>query len=273
MRSFIVKILSTSVLFVWGAAACSSQKAIVISIAGGTDAPSQTGTGSSTSTATSTGRTLFRDPFDGGYEVNWFLSDSSNGLVKNDGDGSNRFVILDSTDSEYCRLKYNLDGSKFKDIDLSASFKVRVDEKPPAAHDVRLNVRQSAGTENIYYAVGAVIGDDGSMTKIGIFKKVFDGKDNYTICSLKEEAFATPVEMKQWRTFGLTLRGTDSVELTAYFEGVQMASFVDDCASSLLSKAGVTVPNGGCLADQTGIGLLAERGIVASVDDIEIKSY
>ena len=157
-------------------------------------------------------------------------------------------------------------------IDVFRPFLVRIEQAPTSDRTVRLDVRQAASTENIFYAVGATITNDGTMTKVGIFKKVDDGNGGYTICSLAQGKFATPVAMGGWHTLKLTISGTSSVHLTAFFEDAQMATFDDDCVSDLTSTAGNTVGNGGCLADQTGLGIQIEKGIKASVDDILVTT-
>ena len=258
--------------------ACSSQSAIVIAspddAAAGTEAgPSPTtSTRTATTTSTSTATTLFSDDFGGGYEVNWLLSPSNDGPVSDATDGNNKVVTLDSSSNDYTRLRCNLDGAKFTNTAITASMKVRVEQAPTSDRTVRLDVRQAASTENIFYAVGATIATDGTMTKVGIFKKVDDGSGSYTICSLAQGKFATPVAMGQWHTLKLTISGTSSVHLTAFFEDAQMATFDDDCVSDLTSTAGNTVGNGGCLAGQTGLGVQVEKGIKASVDDILVTT-
>ena len=265
-------------LAVTGAGTCSSQSAIVISVpadaAAGIDvAPStMTTTSTTTSTSTSTATTLFSVDFGGGFEVNWLLSVSNDGPVTDATDGNNEVVTLDSSSNDYTRLRCNLDGAKFTNTAITASMKVRIEQAPTSDRTVRLDVRQAASTENIFYAVGATITNDGTMTKVGIFKKVDDGNGGYTICSLAQGKFATPVAMGGWHTLKLTISGTSSVHLTAFFEDAQMATFDDDCVSDLTSTAGNTVGNGGCLADQTGLGIQIEKGIKASVDDILVTT-
>jgi len=226
-------------------------------------------TASSTSTATQS-NVLFRDDFGAGYELHWRLSGSADtdGPVSNGTDGSNKIVILDASADDYSRLRCNLAGDLFNNIDVDASMRFRVDQAPSSTRTVRLDVRQAADTENIFYAVGATIAVDGSITKVGIFKKVDDGSGGYTICSLAQTSFATPVAMGQWRTIKLAISGTTSVHLAAFFEDGQIATYDDDCTSPLTSTAGSTVPNGGCLADQTGLGIQVEKGMKASVDDV-----
>jgi hypothetical protein len=228
-----------------------------------------TGTGgtttSDTSTATQT-NVLFRDDFGAGYELHWLLSLSNDGPVSNGTDGDNKIVILDASTNNYTRLRCNLAGDLFNNTDITASMRFRVDQAPSSTRTVRLDVRQAADTENIFYAVGATISVDGSITKVSIFKKVDDGSGGYTICSPAQTSFATPVAMGQWRTLKLSISGTTSVHLVAFFEDAQIATFDDDCTSPLTSTAGSTVANGGCLADQTGLGIQVEKGMEASVD-------
>ncbi len=218
-------------------------------------------------------RTLLSDGFDGGYEVNWAPSNSSDGPITNTLDGTNKIATLDSTQTDYARVQYNSDGLEFTDANITASMKIRIEQAPSSARTVRLDVRQSAATANIFYAVGATIDVNGAMTKVGVFKKVGDGSGGYTICELVAGAsFATPVAMNQWRTIKLTISGSKNALLVASFEGVAMATFTDDCVSSLTATNGTMVPNGGCLADQTGIGIQVEKGIKASVDDVTITT-
>jgi hypothetical protein len=211
---------------------------------------------------------LFRDNFGGGYELNWLLSDSDDGPVSNGLDGSNKIATLDATADEFSRLRCNLEGDRFKNTDIIASMKLRIDKAPASTRTVRLDVRQAKDTENIFYAVGATIADDGSITKVGIYKKVDDGLGNYTICALAQEKFATPVAMGQWRTIKLAVSGTTSVHLVAFFEDAPIASYDDDCVSDLTATDDTKVANGGCLADQWGLGVQVEKGTKASVDDV-----
>jgi len=220
-----------------------------------------------------TSSNLFNDDFGSGYEVNWSLSSSNDGPVTNTQDGINKTVALDATNDDYSRLRCNLGGDKFANTDVTASMKVKIVQAPSSSRTVRLDVRQSVDTENIFYAVGATIADDGSMTKVSIFKKVDNGAGNYTICSLGEGKFATPVAMNQWRTLRLSIRGITSVRLVAYFEDAEMARATDDCVSDLTATNGVTVANGGCLATQTGLGIQVERGITAMVDDVLVTGF
>ncbi len=222
---------------------------------------------------TSFPRILFSDGFDSGFEINWLLSESSDGPIANTMSGTNEFVTLDSTQADFTRLRCNLDGDKFKDVNVTASMKIRVEQAPTSTRTIRLDIRQAATTANIFYAVGATIANDGTMTKVSVFKKVDDGAGNYTICELAAGApFATPVAMNQWRTIKLTISGTTNVQLVAYFETLAMATYTDDCVSPLTATNGATVPNGGCLADQWGLGIQVEKGIKASVDDVLVTT-
>ena len=217
--------------------------------------------------------TLFSDDFSGGYEVNWLLSDSSDGPVTNAKDGSNPIVTLDSSQTDYSRLRGNLSGDLFTAKDITASMRLRIEDPPSSTRTVRLNVRQAAATVNIFYAVGAVVATNGSITQVSIFKKVPDGLGSYTICEIASGApLATPIAMNQWRRIKLTISGTTSVHLAAFFEDLQVASFTDDCTSPLIATNDAQVANGGCLADQTGLGIQVEKGRKASVDDVLVTT-
>jgi hypothetical protein len=217
--------------------------------------------------------TIFRDGFEGGYEVNWLLSDPLDGPVTNGKDGSNAIVTLDSSQTDFSRLRGNLDGDKFQAVDITASLRVRIEQAPSSTRTVRLDVRQSAATVNIFYAVGATVSVEGAITKVGIFKKVPDGLGDYTICELAAgPRFATPVAMNQWRTLRLKVSGTGPAELAAFFDDLQVATYTDDCVSSLTATNGASVANGGCLAEQTGLGVQVEKGLVASVDDVWVTT-
>jgi hypothetical protein len=227
-------------------------------------------------TRTSTAGTLFSDGFDSGFEINWMTSESSDGTVSNGMNGANGYVTLDSTLADFTRLRTNLDGAFFKNVNVTASMKIRVEQAPTSPpRRVRLDVRQSATTANIFYAVGATIDANGAITNVSVLKKVDDGTGTgqYTICELKAGApLATPIAMNQWKTIRLTISGTTSVNLTAYYEELPMVSVLDDCISPLRATDGSKVPNGGCLADQWGLGIQVEKGIKASVDDVLVTS-
>jgi hypothetical protein len=216
---------------------------------------------------------LFSDGFGGGYEVNWQLSDSADGPVTDTRDGTNAIVTLDSSQDDYARIRCNLSGDKFTAQDITASMRLRIEQAPSSTRTVRLDVRQSATTSNIFYAVGAVVASDGTITNVSIFKKVSDGQGNYTICELAAgPLFATPIAMNQWRKIKLTISGTSSVRVIAFFEDLQVATFTDDCTSPLTATNGVSVVNPGCLADQTGLGIQVEKGLKASVDDVLVTA-
>jgi hypothetical protein len=215
---------------------------------------------------------LFQDDFGAGYERYWWTSLSDDGPVSNALEGNNRFATLDASDHSYTRLRCNFDGSLFRNTDITASMQFRVDLAPTSSQTVRLDVRQASGTENIFYAVGATISSAGAITKVSIFKKVAVGTGDYTICSLAEGKFATPVAMGQWHLLRLSVSGTSSVRLTAYYDDAQMATAIDDCVSPLTATNGTQVANPGCLADQTGLGIQVETGIVASVDDVLVTA-
>jgi len=217
--------------------------------------------------------TLFSDGFDGGYEVNWLLSESSDGPVTNARDGANAIVTLDASQTDYTRIRCNLSGDLFSATNITASMRLRIEDPPSSTRTVRLDVRQSAATANVFYAVGAVVAKDGTISQVSIFKKVPDGSGNYTICEVASgEPFATPIAMNQWRRIKLTISGTSSVHLAAFFEDLQVATFNDDCTSALLATNGVPVANGGCLADQTALGIQVEKGLIASVDDVLVTT-
>lgn len=212
----------------------------------------------------------FLDEFADGWASHWSLSSSEDGPISDVSDGSLAMVTLDATDYSYSRLRCNRDGSLFSDSDVTASMRFRVDQAPISTQLVRLDVRQARNTENIFYAVGAKVDKDGSTTKVGIYKKVDKqveaGEKEYTICSLAETKLTTPVPMAQWHTLKLIVSGTNAVSLTAFFDDEEMATVVDDCDSKLEATDGAIVPNGGCLADQTGLGIQVEAGIKAAVD-------
>jgi hypothetical protein len=232
-------------------------------------APADAAVGSDTGPSSNV---LFRDDFSGGYAANWLLSVSDDGLVTDSAEAGNPNVTLDATGHKYTRLHGNLDGSLFTNSDIAASLRFKVAQAPAGSRSVRLDVRQASSTENIFYAVGATITKDGTIPKVGIFKKVDDGNSSYTICALAESELGAPVSAAPWRSLKLTISGRSTVHLTAYFDGTPLVTFVDDCTSSLTSTAGNTVPNGGCLADQTALGIQIEEDIVAAVDDVLVTA-
>jgi hypothetical protein len=219
----------------------------------------------------------FRDDFTDGFAANWRTSASSDGPVTEYSEDGNGFVRLDASGVSYSRLRANLDGSLFPDVDITAAMRFRVEGAANSTQLVRLDVRQGKATENIFYAVGATVSNDAtkgvSLTRVGIYKKVDKRPETgsaYTICSLAETRLASPVPMGQWRTIKLTVTGTRAVHLVASFEddvvAVATATADDDCASDLEATDNAIVPNGGCLADQTGLGIQVEAGLKASVD-------
>ncbi len=264
----------------FGQPACTSQTAIAIRTVDGSAQPDIVAAVDRPASGTSPDgpaglRTLFYDGFDGTYGVNWATSGSGDGPVTDAMDGTNMIVTLDSTQSDFTRLRCNLTGDLFKEVNLTASMKIRIEQAPTSTRTVRLDVRQAETTENIFYAVGATVATDGTLTKVSLFKKVDDGAGNYTICDLADGTpFATPVPMNQWRTIKLTITGTTNVRLMAFFEEqtTPMATYTDDCASPLIATNGATVANGGCLADQWGLGIQVEKGIKASVDDVLVTT-
>jgi hypothetical protein len=44
-------------------------------------------------------------------------------------------------------------------------------QAPTSTRTIRLDVRQSEATANIFYAVGATIANDGTMTKVSVFRQ------------------------------------------------------------------------------------------------------
>jgi len=150
---------------------------------------------------------------------------------------------------------------------------------------VRLDVRQSSDSPNLFYAVGATVGTDGSVTKIGLFKKVPDPSTpgTNTICALPDPNAAridSPIPINQWVTVKISVSGTNPTQLSAYYVDTVvgsdnlMASYTDDCASPLQPTAAgsSTVPNATCLTNQTGLGIQVDRGIKASFDDVLVTS-
>ena len=225
--------------------------------------------------ATSGPHVLFYDGFDDGFAAKWSTSESSDGPVTDTTDGTNPIATFDSTQADYTRLRCNLDGSYFTDVNITASMKVRIDHAPTSTRTVRLDVRQASGTANIFYAVGVTVGTDGAISKVIVFKKVPDGSGDYTECELAAGATFSPTfSMGQWHSIKLTVSETTTTKLAAYFDNasVAAATYIDDCASSLTATNGATVKNGGCLDGQTGLGIQVEKGIKASVDDVLVTA-
>lgn len=218
-------------------------------------------------------RTLFVDGFDDGYAHNWSTSESSDGPVIDSSDGTNKIAIFDSSQADYTRLRCNLDGALYTDINISASMRFRVDRAPPSTRTVRLDVRQASSTANIFYAVGATVSTDGTISQVSIFKKVSDGLGDYTECELSPGPTYSPgLALGQWRTIKISITGSIVAKLTAFLDGTAVATYTDDCASPLTATNGVMVPNGGCLVGQTGLGIQVEKGIKASVDDVLVTA-
>jgi hypothetical protein len=246
---------------------CSSQEATVLSFAG-----RQSGT-----TVTATGTLPFSDDFSLGYANVWQTS-PGDGPVADATDGGNAIVVLDASANDFSRLRCNAGGDKYTAEDLSASMRVRIERAPTSSRTVRLDVRQSATSQNIFYAVGATVNKkDGLITDVGIYKKVDDGTGtkNYTMCDLATASLASPIPVGTWFTVKLTISGTTSVHLAASVEALgasQTVSYIDDCVSPLTSTADDKVPNGGCLDGQAGLGIQVEGGITASVDDVRVEA-
>ncbi len=218
-------------------------------------------------------RVLLYDNFDKGYSQFWLKSEPLDGPVTDSTDGTNKIAVLDASQSEYARLRCNADGSHFKDIDVSAAMRFRIDHAPVPPRTLRLVVRQDPSTVNIFYAVTASITTDGSTTRIGILKKVPDGLGSYTECLLATGPTYSPgIPMGEWRTIKISVSGSTKVKLTAFLDGTAVASFTDDCTSPLTATDGTVAPNGGCLADKTGLGIQVEKGIKASVDDVLVTA-
>jgi hypothetical protein len=263
---------------------------------GGTNADTSTSTRADTSTSTKADTSTsdlpdtgtvpaglpFRDDFTDGFTANWRTSASNDGPVTAYTENGNGFVRLDaSANADFSRLRANLDGSLFSDVDIAAAMRFRVEGAANSTQLVRLDVRQAKNTENIFFAVGATVSNDPtkgiSITRVGIYKKVDKRPETgtaYTICSLADTRLASPVPIGEWRTIKLTVTGTSTVHLVASFEddvvAVATATADDDCAADLLATDGAIVPNGGCLADQTGLGIQVEEGITASVDWVHV---
>ncbi len=251
--------------------ACSSQSIIAITVPDGApqiDAPSSSG--QVVDGGIDGGQILFSDNFEDGLN-NWLLPGSSDGPVTAVDDGTNRFLTFDSSNSSFTRIRTNLNGSFFTASDITASMQVRIEQATGPTRTVRLDVRQSASSENIFYAVGVTVLSGGSVSKVGLFKKVNVGSGNYTLALLASSTLATPIAAGQWMSLKVTVIGDSSVALTGFLGDSELVSYTDDCVSSLTSTAGDTVPNGGCLADQTGLGIQVEGGIQASIDDVLVE--
>lgn len=217
---------------------------------------------------------LFFDSFDNGFAAKWSRVSASDGPIANALDGANSMVTLAGSDGSDSRLACNLDGEFFASTDISASMKVRIDGAPKSTRVVRLTVRQSSVTANIFYAVGVTVDTDGSMTKVSVFKKVPDNDNSYAeVEAAQSPKFAAPIPMGTWASMRLAINGTTNVTITATFEGQPGVSYTDDCKSDLRATDGKTiVRNGGCLLGQTGLGIDVEKSIMASVDDVFVTT-
>lgn len=246
--------------------ACSSQEATVLNYAG-----NQSGT------ATTTGTLPFSDEFSQGYAHYWQTT-SGDGPITDAIDGGNAIVVLDASANDFSRLRCNTGGEQYTAQDLTASLRVRIDRAPSSSRTVRLDVRQSATSQNIFYAVGATVNKkDGLVTDIGIYKKVDDGTGtkNYTLCDLTTATLAQTIPMGTWFTLKLAISGSTSAHLLATIDSLgatQTLTYQDDCSSPLTSTADDKVPNGGCLDGQAGLGIQVEGGIKASVDDVRVEA-
>jgi len=219
------------------------------------------------------GRTLFYDGFDNGYAHYWSTSESSDGPVTDNTEGANKFASFDSSQADYTRLRCNLDGALFTDINISASMRFRIDRAPTSTRTIRLDVRQASSTANIFYAVGATVTIDGTISRVSLFKKVSDGLGDYTECELAPGPTYSPsLPMGDWRNIKLTISGQTNVKLTAFLDGIAVATYTDDCSSTLTATNGEAAPNGGCVPGQTGLGIQVEKGIKASVDDVLVTA-
>jgi hypothetical protein len=238
----------------------------------GTDARADR-TGDVPDSATIKSQILFYDSFDDGYAATWSRSESSDGPVTDNTDGTNKIATLDASQADYSRLRCNLDGTYFTEVNITASMKVRIDRAPISTRTVRLDVRQASSTVNIFYGVGVSVATDGSITKASVLKKVPDRSNNYTECELAAgPGFSPTFPLGEWHAIKITVSGTTSAKLTAYFDNLAVATFTDDCTSQLVATDGATVENGGCLAGQTGLGIQVEKGIKASVDDVLVMA-
>ena len=226
----------------------------------------------------------FNDTFDNGYD-NWVsevIGPNADPLPIPMSDATNSWLTLDSTASAFSRIHSR---SQLPTTTLSASVRFRIETAPTTSRMVRLDVRQSSDTPNLFYAVGATVKDDGSVTKIGLFKKVPDPSTpgTNTICALPDPNAAkivSAISINQWVTIKITVSGTNPTHLFAYyvdaFVGTDnlMASYTDDCTSPLQPTAAgsAMVPNATCLTNQTGLGIQVDRGIKASFDDVLVTS-
>jgi hypothetical protein len=225
----------------------------------------------------------FSDTFDNGYD-NWVsevIGGNADPLPIPMSDATNSWLTLDSTASAFSRIHTK---SQLPTTNLSASVRFRIETAPTSTRMVRLDVRQSSDSPNLFYAVGANVGKDGAVTKIGLFKKVPDPSTpgTNTICSLPDPNAANinSIPINQWVTIKITVSGTSPTHLSAYYVDTVvgsdnlMASYTDDCTSPLQPTAAgsAMVPNATCLTNQTGLGIQVDRGIKASFDDVLVTS-
>ncbi len=258
------------------AGACSSQNATVLNLAKDHSATDTAGA-TDTDTTTPAASLPFSDDFSLGYAHTWQTA-SGDGPVADATDGGNAIAVLDASDNDFSRLRCNTGGDHYTAEDLTASMRVRIERAPTSSRTVRLDVRQSATSQNIFYAAGATVDKrDGSITDVGIYKKVDDGTGtkSYTICALETAALAQTIPVGRWFTLKLAVSGSTSVHLVAaidYLGTTQVVTHDDDCTSPLASTANDKVPNGGCLNGQAGLGIQVEGGIKASVDDVLVEA-
>jgi hypothetical protein len=225
----------------------------------------------------------FSDSFDNGYD-NWVsevIGGNADPLPIAMSDVTNSWVTLDSTASAFSRIHTK---SQLPTTNLSASVRFRIETAPTSTRMVRLDVRQSSDSPNLFYAVGATVATDGSVTKIGLFKKVPDPSTpgTNTICALTDPNAAriSSIPINQWVTIKIVVSGTNPTHLSAYYVDVVvgsdnlMASYTDDCTSPLQPTAtgSAMVPNATCLANQTGLGIQVDKGIKASFDDVLVTT-
>jgi hypothetical protein len=259
-------------------AGCSSQEADVLGLRAGRSEGDAGRPGVEASADTTTGsKILFGDDFSLGYANAWQVA-SGDGPVTDATDSGNPIVVLDATANDFSRLRCNSGGDKFTAEDLSASVRLRVDSASASSRTVRFDVRQSATSQNIFYAVGATVNKkDGSITAIGLYKKVDDGTGtkNYTISDLATTPVASPIPTGNWVSLKIAISGSTSVHLAGaleYLGATAAVSYDDDCVSPLTSTADNHVPNGGCLVGQAGLGIQVEGGIKASADDVLVEA-
>jgi hypothetical protein len=250
---------------------CSSQDATVLRFADGSGTPVSTDTGTTLSALP------FSDDFSQGYAKFWQTS-SGDGPVTDAAEGGNSLVVLDATANDFSRLRCNAGGDRFTAQDLTASMRVRIERAPSSSRTVRLDVRQSATSQNIFYAAGATVNKkDGFITSVGVYKKVDDGTGtkSYALCDLATAALGPTIPLGTWFTLKIAINGSTSAHLVASIESAgtsQTVTHTDDCRSTLTSTADDQIPNGGCLNGQAGLGIQVEGEIKASVDDVRVEA-